>query len=212
MPNLLNFIRSNGTFLTNDHTVLISHTANGILTNLTGVYSDRHGQAVANSYRYFKADGSTASSSSFKYWTDLVDDTGIPPADPLSNMVTADPLSGMPKNTPAPWVPYTPLAGFGAVALQFILETSAGQTVTTKVFGSSSPSSSKRAANAATADPAARRLSQTALSAWRSTAPGRWHVDGNSTQADLLPDEPGGYNGFLGLFSQMRQPRQSLAE
>jgi len=82
MPNLLNFIRSNGTLLTNDHTVLISHTANGILTNLTGVYSDRHGQAVANSYRYFKADGSTASSSSFKYWTDLVDDTGIPPADP----------------------------------------------------------------------------------------------------------------------------------
>jgi hypothetical protein len=38
MPNLLNFIRSNGTLLTNDHTVLISHTANGILTNLTGVY------------------------------------------------------------------------------------------------------------------------------------------------------------------------------
>jgi predicted AlkP superfamily pyrophosphatase or phosphodiesterase len=100
MPNLLNFIRSNGTLLTNGHTVLISHTTNGILTNLTGVYPDRHGQAVANSYRYFKEDGSTASSSSFKYWTDLVDDTGIPPADPLTNMVTADPLSGMPKNTP----------------------------------------------------------------------------------------------------------------
>src|SRR6266446_5995267 len=122
MPNLLNFIRSNGTLLTNDHTVLISHTANGILTNLTGVYSDRHGQAVANSYRYFKADGSTASSSSFKYWTDLVDDTGTPPTDPLTNMVTADPISGMPMNTPAPWVPYT-RAGcdFGAVALANIV-------------------------------------------------------------------------------------------
>src|SRR5262245_24292785 len=36
MPNLLNFIRDNGTLLTNDHTVLISHTANGILTNFTG--------------------------------------------------------------------------------------------------------------------------------------------------------------------------------
>ena len=67
MPNLLNFIRSNGMLLTNNHTALISHTANGILTNLTGVYSDRHGQAVSNSSRYFKADGSTASSSSFKY-------------------------------------------------------------------------------------------------------------------------------------------------
>ena len=63
MPNLLNFIRNNGTLLTNDHTVLISHTANGILTDLTGIYSDRHGQAVSNSYRYFRADGSTASSS-----------------------------------------------------------------------------------------------------------------------------------------------------
>ena len=74
MPHLLNFIRGNGTLMTNDHTVLISHTANGILTNLTGMYSDRHGQAVSNSYRYFRADGSTASSSSFKYWTILTDD------------------------------------------------------------------------------------------------------------------------------------------
>jgi hypothetical protein len=32
MPNLLNFIRGNGTLLTNNHTVLISHTGNGILT------------------------------------------------------------------------------------------------------------------------------------------------------------------------------------
>src|SRR6266545_5183114 len=38
MPNLLDFVRSNGTLLTNDHTVLISHTANGILSSLTGVY------------------------------------------------------------------------------------------------------------------------------------------------------------------------------
>ena len=81
MPHLLNFIRSNGTLETNDHTVLISHTANGILTNLTGMYSDRHGQAVSNSYRYFRADGSTASSSSFKYWTDLTDDTSAVPTD-----------------------------------------------------------------------------------------------------------------------------------
>src|SRR5499425_725965 len=105
MPNLLNFIRNNGTLMTNDHTILISHTAGGILTNLTGVYPDRHGQAVANSYRYFLPNGSTLSSSSFKYWTDLVDDTGTPPADPLPNMVNGD--SGSPKTMPAPWVPYT---------------------------------------------------------------------------------------------------------
>ena len=122
MPHLLNFIRSNGTMMTNDHTVLISHTANGILTNLTGMYSDRHGQAVANSYRYFRSDGLTNSSSSFKYWTDGTDggnpatDPATPPADTNFNMVTGD--SSSPKNTPAPWVPYT-RAGcdFGATAL-----------------------------------------------------------------------------------------------
>src|SRR5579864_5642902 len=43
MPNLLNFIQGNGTLDTNHHTPLISHTANDILTSLTGVYGDRHG-------------------------------------------------------------------------------------------------------------------------------------------------------------------------
>ena len=31
MPHLLSFIRSNGTMMANDHTILISHTAGGIL-------------------------------------------------------------------------------------------------------------------------------------------------------------------------------------
>ena len=56
MPHLLNFIRGNGTLLTNDHTVLISHTATGILSTLTGVYPDRMGQPVSNSFRYFTPD------------------------------------------------------------------------------------------------------------------------------------------------------------
>ena len=74
MPHLLNFIRSNGTMLTNDHTVLISHTANGILTALTGVYSDRQGQAVANSFRYFNPNGTSNLGVSFAYWTDGIFD------------------------------------------------------------------------------------------------------------------------------------------
>jgi hypothetical protein len=36
MPNTLNFLTQNGTLDTGDHTVLISHTANGILTTQTG--------------------------------------------------------------------------------------------------------------------------------------------------------------------------------
>jgi hypothetical protein len=38
MPSLLNFIQDNGVLMSNDHTALISHTATGILTPLTGVY------------------------------------------------------------------------------------------------------------------------------------------------------------------------------
>src|SRR5216684_3677015 len=59
MPHLLNFIEGNGTLLTNDHTALISHTATGILTSLTGVYPDRMGQPVSNSFRYFTPSGTT---------------------------------------------------------------------------------------------------------------------------------------------------------
>jgi hypothetical protein len=205
MPHLLNFIRSNGTLMTNDHTVLISHTGNGILTDLTGVYSDRHGQAVSNSYRYFKADGTTASSSSFKYWTDLVDDTGIPPADPLTNMVNAD--SGTPKNTPAPWVSYT-RAGcdFGAVALANVVLENTGigpNGDMTKVFGSGSAEwLEAQASNAAPAGTAARNLAQTDFVGMAiHCASGGGICTGNSNaRSDLLPDEPGGYNGFSGLF------------
>src|SRR6058998_2440264 len=69
MPHLLNFIRGNGTLMTNDHTALISHTATGILTSLTGVYPDRMGQPVSNSFRYFMTDGNTRTGVSFAYWT-----------------------------------------------------------------------------------------------------------------------------------------------
>ena len=207
MPNLLNFIRDNGTLLTNDHTVLISHTANGILTDFTGLYSDRHGQAVSNSYRYFKTDGTTASSSSFKYWTDLVDDMGTPPADGLPNMVTFHPATGTPKTTPAPWVPYA-RAGcdFGAVAsANMVLEntgTGPGGDMT-KVFGAGSPEwLEAQTSNAAPAGSAARNLAQTDFvgMAVHCGAGGGICAGNPNAKPDMLPDEPGGYTGFLGLF------------
>jgi hypothetical protein len=206
MPNLLNFIRSNGTMMTNDHTVLISHTANGILTNLTGMYSDRHGQAVSNSYRYFKADGSTASSSSFKYWTDLTDDVNAPPTDPNFNMVNGD--SGTPKNAPAPWVPYT-RAGcdFGATALaNVVLENTgigpAGDM--TKVFGAGSPEwLEAQTSNAAPPGTALRTLAQTdfvGMAIHCAKTPTSICAGDSQARPDLLPDEPGGYSGFEALF------------
>jgi len=205
MPNLLNFIRGNGTLLTNDHTVLISHTANGILTNFTGMYSDRHGQAVSNSFRYFRSDGSTASSSSFKYWTDLTDDTSAVPTDPTPVMVNGD--SGSPKITPAPWVPYT-RAGcdWGAAAgANVVLEnTGTGPNGDmTKVFGANSPEwLEAQASNAAAPGTAARNLAQTDFVGMAiHCASGGGICNGNANaRPDLLPDEPGGYNGFKALF------------
>ena len=79
MPHLLNFIRGNGTLMTNDHTVLISHTATGILTSLTGVYPDRMGQPVSNSFRYFTPSGATRTGVSFAYWTAPLFDPAGPP-------------------------------------------------------------------------------------------------------------------------------------
>jgi hypothetical protein len=101
MPHLLNFLEGNGTVLNQHHTILISHTAGGILTSLTGLYPDRGGPTVTNSYDYYRADGTPTFTSAFKYWTAPV----AAPADPTPNMVNGD--SGSPRNTPAPWVTYT---------------------------------------------------------------------------------------------------------
>jgi hypothetical protein len=43
MPNLLNFLEGQGTLLTNHHTPLISHTADDIITTLTGVMARNMG-------------------------------------------------------------------------------------------------------------------------------------------------------------------------
>ena len=79
MPALRNFITSNGTLLTNDHTILISHTAKGIVSTETGLYPDRNGVTVGNSYQYFDPNaptngnvGGSDFTSAFKYWTDPV--------------------------------------------------------------------------------------------------------------------------------------------
>jgi hypothetical protein len=205
MPHLLGFMRQQGTLNDNDHTILISHTAGGILSAFTGLYPDRNGQTVTNSYRYFKDDGTSASASSFKYWTDLVDSDGVPPADGLPNMVNAD--SGQPKTTPAPWVPYT-RAGcdFGAVAsANVVLEnTSTGPNGDmTKVFGQGSPEWNEAlASNAAPAGTAARALAQTDFVGFAvHCGRGGGLCAGNANaKPDALPDEPGGYAGFQGLF------------
>ncbi|HEX3513252.1 MAG TPA: hypothetical protein VHT26_04535, partial [Trebonia sp.] len=75
MPNLLNFFENNGTFLSNNHTPLIAHTADDILTTYTGLYGDRQGMPVSNGYQVYQTNGTTDSAGSFAYWTDPVYDT-----------------------------------------------------------------------------------------------------------------------------------------
>jgi hypothetical protein len=97
MPNLLNFITQNGVLMTNHHTPLKSHTADDIITSETGVYGDKHGQPIANSFGWFPLPGTSkffdGFSSSFQYWTDIVNST----EDPNFFMITPDG-----KNAPAP--------------------------------------------------------------------------------------------------------------
>ena len=56
MPHLLNFLTGNGTLVTNDHTILISHTAGGILSSLTGLYPDRNGHDGLELVRLLQVD------------------------------------------------------------------------------------------------------------------------------------------------------------
>ncbi len=192
MPHLLNFLTQNGTLFTNDHTILISHTAGGILSSLTGLYPDRQGQTVSNSYDYFRPDKTPTFTSSFKYWTDLVDPTN----DPLPNMITD---TG--KTTPAPWVPYTragcDFGGVGTANIELENNSTAPSGDMTRVFGVGSPEWNE--AN----DPTTKAKSLTDFVGiaihCAQTASSKCAGNANA-KPDPLADEPGGYNGFQALY------------
>jgi hypothetical protein len=190
MPHLLTFLQSAGTLFTNDHTILISHTAGGILSSLTGLYPDRMGQTVSNSYDYYPASKVPAFTSSFKYWTAPVD----PVNDTLPNMVTD---TG--KTTPAPWVPFTragcDVGGVGTANIELENASTAPTGDITKVFGQGSPEWNEAAANS--------QLGQTDFVgiAIHCSQASSSRCNGNAgAKPDLLPDEPGGYTGFNALY------------
>lgn len=190
MPHLLNFLESQGTVLTNHHTPLISHTATDILTSLTGVYGDRHGVPVSNSFRYFKPDGSSSLGVSFAYWTDpIFDPTTSTPTDTTFNMLTADG-----HNAPAPWVAFTRAGcNVGSVATaNTILENIATDIPT--VFGAGSVQAQEVASNPgqAFADFVGIGIHCAAGDPLCSVA--------NTGEQDLLKDEPGGYAGYYALY------------
>jgi hypothetical protein len=219
MPNLLHFIEGNGTLLSNNHTPLIAHTANDILTTMTGLYGDRHGNPISNDYQAYNTNGTTDPASSFAYWTDPVFDTSSHPSpghDTNPSMVysptppaTTSPPPAPNTITPAPWVPYT-RAGcdVGQVSTaNAVLENTAVDIP--KVFGPNSPEAMQLAADknsfkdAETADYVGVAVHCAQGSAFCSDAQGvKFGQTTPSPTAvpDLLPTEPGGYTGFQALF------------
>ena len=193
MPNLLNFITGNGTLISHDHTPLIAHTANDIVTSETGLYPNSQGLAVSNTYNYYTPGGSTDTAGDFAYWTDPIVDysssTGAPVGDSHYNVLTS---AG--KNTPAPWASYT-RAGcdFGSVAAA---NTEIENTTpdVPLLFGANSPQA-KEAENPKLQNKAAADFEGLSVHCAKGSA-----ICAHGGVTDALPNEPGGYHGYQALF------------
>jgi hypothetical protein len=225
LPNLLNFIEGNGTILSNNHTPLIAHTADDILTTLTGLYGDRHGVPIANSYRAYNANGpggsftNTDPASGFAYWTGPVNNTAKPPSPghdtnpnmPYSPVPPATAKTPVTPNTvtPAPWVPFTRAGcNVGDFSTANVELENTAQDIPT-VFGVGSPEDEQLVndpdsfKDKETADYVGVAVHCAQGSAFCADAQGN---RGNQTTpsatavTDSLPDEPGGYTGYQALF------------
>jgi len=182
MPNLLNFLKK-GVVSGNHFTPLISHTADDILTGLTGVYGDRHGSPVSNSFGIYKADNSSAVfQTSFVYWTTTTAQSHPEAGENLPVLVNENG-----KNAPAPWVAYT-RAGCDVGAFSLNGLAIENKTDIANIFGSSV------ASTAATQD-----YEGVAV----HCAKGSSLCSNSFAKPDLLPDEPGGYSGFSALYGNI---------
>lgn len=206
MPALHDFITDHGTLLSNMHTPLIAHTADDSLTGYTGLYGDRHGQGLTNTYETYLSDGSVVPHSSFAYWTSTYGVDQFPNM-PYSPKV---PAAGSPPSTPpAPWVPFTRAGcNVGDVSTaNMVLENTNPDLA--NFFGADSPEVQQLNADPDSfkdqetndyvglgvhcaqdapfcADAQAVKFGQTTPS--------------HTAVSDSLPDEPGGYQNFQALF------------
>jgi hypothetical protein len=195
MPNLLSFITGNGTLISHEHTPLIAHTADDIVTSETGLYGSDQGVPIANEYNYYTPSGSSDTAGSFAYWTDPVVDynttTSAPVGDSDHTLITAQG-----KNAPAPWVPYTRAGcGFGSVAAA---DTELENTLPDipLVYGANS-AEAKEAETPALANKAEADFMGLSVHCAHGSAV---CAGSHGGVADLLPDEPGGYSGYQALF------------
>ena len=213
MPALENFITQNGTMLSNNHTPLIAHTADDIITNISGLYGDRHGQGLTNSYETYNSGGTVTSKSSFSYWTGTYGLDAFP-NQPYSPTVPA--LGSPPSTPPAPWVPFT-RAGcdFGGVSTANIELENVNPDLA-NFFGPSSPEEAQYQWDINPANPNRDTFADREVadyvglgvhcaqgSSFCSDAQAvKYGESAPSSTAvtDSLPDEPGGYSGFQALF------------
>jgi hypothetical protein len=220
MPALRNFITNNGTLLSNMYTPLIAHTADDTLTNYSGLYGDRHGQGLTNTYETYSAGGTVTAKSSFAYWTGTYGLDAFPNM-PYSPKVPA--FGATPSTPPAPWVPFT-RAGcdVGDVSTaNMVLENLVPDLA--NVFGPSSPEVQQYDAdgpptgfhNQETNDYVGLGVHCAQGSAFCADAEAVKFGQVNPSHTavtDSLPDEPGGYSGFQALFGhKYLQPQLAMA-
>jgi hypothetical protein len=206
MPHLLKFLKENGMLLSNDHTQLISHTSDGIITSETGVYPDRQGAgAISNSFNYYNSNTNIANhtGSSFVYWTNKLSADTAAGAD-TSYILLAE--TG--QNAPAPWVAYT-RAGcdVGAVGIADIdLENTSTDLATT--YGNPSAEYTLGGKNSSQAladfEGIALHCAQgSTVCAAANALSGSTMADGlpvSRAVGDVLPQEPNGYTGYSAIF------------
>ena len=212
IPSLYNFITQNGTLLTNNHTPMIGHTANDLTTNFTGLYGDRQGMGVSNDYFAFTPSGgvvpsspTSAGQSVFSYWTGGGVGDGFPQMDYSATV----PPTGGTTAPPAPWVPFT-RAGCNVGGVSSVnMEMENVNPDIANVFGANSPEEAQY-----TADPDSFKDQETndyiglavhcakgnAFCADATAVKYGQTTPSSSAAPDVLPDEPGGYDGYQAVF------------
>ncbi len=205
MPHLTQFLEQSGVLLSNVHTPLIAHTADDSLTLYTGLYGDRHGMPLSNSYKTYKPDGTTESDGSFVYWTSPVYNSAAgavsstepnTPSMVYSPTVPAEP-GATDAMTPAPWVPFT-RAGCSVgdfSTANMVLENT--NVDIPNVFGPNSPEAADNNADTGFKDKTvAKYVGEAVHCAKTDTA----CTSAQRAVDDALPTEPCGYTGYKGLF------------
>ena len=219
LPNLLDFFTRNGTFLSNSHTPLIAHTADDLLTTFTGLYGDRPGMPVSNSYQAYNSDGTTDPAPAVRLLDrpdlrhrieaepghDTSPSLVYPPAPPADHLTRAGAGHHHPRAVGAVTRSGCDVGDVATVNQE--LENTAVDIP--KVFGAGSPEDQQLASDpdsfkdAETADYVGLALHCAQGSAFCADAQAVKYGQASPSHTavtDALPDEPGGYAGYQALF------------